>query len=226
MPETDRFIGFVSGKSRQFIMPEEFFTLILPTIDDLDELKLLILLIQTLNLSESGPAHFSLEQLSNQPEFLNYFDGESGRVNAAMHKAVEDGMVLKFEADGSEPFYFVNTNKARALIAQLQQGSLKSVDIIAAGTFTEPRTIYQMYEENIGIITPMMAEILKADETEFPADWIADAIKIAVERNARNWKYVHAILDSWKKEGRNGKIGSDFEKTRQRSKGKWLGQDE
>jgi len=44
------------------------------------------------------------------------------------------------------------------------------------------RTFLNLYETHIGIITPMMAEQLKQDEIDFPAEWIEDAVREAVER--------------------------------------------
>jgi DNA replication protein DnaD len=40
-------------------------------------------------------------------------------------------------------------------------------------------------------------------EKSYPADWLEEAIKIAVKKNVRNWNYVEAILRSWKEKGRN-----------------------
>jgi len=63
-------------------------------------------------------------------------------------------------------------------------------------------TIFKLYEDNFGALTPMMAEMLKADIEIYPIDWIEDAMKEAVEYNARNWKYVQAILRNWQEKGR------------------------
>jgi DNA replication protein DnaD len=49
----------------------------------------------------------------------------------------------------------------------------------------------------------MMAEELREAEKEYPADWIADAFKIAVENNKRSWSYVRKILTRWQTEGRS-----------------------
>jgi DnaD/phage-associated family protein len=62
--------------------------------------------------------------------------------------------------------------------------------------------IFKLYEDNFGALTPMMAEVLKADAQTYPADWIEDAMQEAVEYNARNWKYVQAILRNWQEKGR------------------------
>jgi len=48
MVDLKQFKGFTSGETRQLILPEEFFSELLPGIDNLDELKLIILLLQKL----------------------------------------------------------------------------------------------------------------------------------------------------------------------------------
>jgi DNA replication protein len=74
-----------------------------------------------------------------------------------------------------------------------------------------------LYEENIGALTPMIAEELKEAEDTYPAEWISDAFRIAVENNVRNWRYVSAILTRWKEKGRDErKNRRDTEKDRRR----------
>jgi DnaD/phage-associated family protein len=61
-----------------------------------------------------------------------------------------------------------------------------------------------MYEQNIGMLTPMIAEELRQAEKLYPADWINDAIREAVSLNKRNWRYITRILERWSSEGRDG----------------------
>ena len=61
--------------------------------------------------------------------------------------------------------------------------------------------IFEIYEQNIGILTPMVADVLKAVETEYPQEWIPAAFEEAIRANARNLKYIEAILKRWKAEG-------------------------
>ncbi len=82
--------------------------------------------------------------------------------------------------------------------------------------------IYALYEQNIGPLTPILSETLQDAEKSYPADWIEDAIKIAVTRNVRNWQYVEAILRSWKEKGRDGTDRKSAEEKRKRdSEGKY-----
>lgn len=65
----------------------------------------------------------------------------------------------------------------------------------------EPPNVYRLYENNIGVLTPIVADKLSLAEKEYPEPWFEKAIAIAVENNARNWGYVHAILERWKTQG-------------------------
>lgn len=224
MVDVKQFKGFTGGETRQLIIPEEFFSELLPEIDDLNELKLVILLLATLNLSEQGMGYFTLNQLSQDPTFMKNFYHEVGCLEHALQLAIADGAILKAEIDSIGMVYYVHTAKTKALVKGLGSGAIKRAEIKSTGRISPQKNIFKLYEENIGLITPMMAEILKADEAEYSAEWIAEAIKIAVQRNARNWKYVHAILESWKKEGRDGKTGEISEKDRRKYKESWLGQ--
>ena len=58
--------------------------------------------------------------------------------------------------------------------------------------------VFKLYEENIGPLTPMIADALKDAETIYSIEWIAEAIELAVKNNKRNWKYSEAILKRWK----------------------------
>ena len=41
-------------------------------------------------------------------------------------------------------------------------------------------TLYGLYEENIGVLTPMIVDAIREAEAEFPHDWIEDAMRYAV----------------------------------------------
>jgi DnaD/phage-associated family protein len=67
----------------------------------------------------------------------------------------------------------------------------------------ERPNVFKMYEENIGPLTPMIADILKDAEDLYSSEWISEAIEIAVKNNKRNWKYCEAILKRWKDQGKH-----------------------
>jgi len=61
--------------------------------------------------------------------------------------------------------------------------------------------IFRLYETEVGPLTPMIADMLKDSEQDYERAWIEAAVKEAVTNQARNWKYVEAILKRWKKDG-------------------------
>ena len=62
--------------------------------------------------------------------------------------------------------------------------------------------IFTLYEENIGMLTPMVAEELREAEKLYPEEWIRDSVKEAVLNNKRNIKYILKILENWAAKGK------------------------
>jgi DNA replication protein len=62
--------------------------------------------------------------------------------------------------------------------------------------------IFRLYEQNIGALTPMISEELRDMAATYPAAWIEDAIRIAVKNNVYRLKYILAVLERMRTEGR------------------------
>jgi DnaD/phage-associated family protein len=105
-----------------------------------------------------------------------------------------------------EDVYFLNTESDRQVTAKIQNGEL-SLSGLKAKEQTyidteEPPDIFTLYEQNIGMLTPMIAEELKEAMRLYPESWIRDAIKEAVNQNIRKKSYILAILERWSTEGK------------------------
>ena len=132
----------------------------------------------------------------------------AAEVDSGLEKALRRGTLLTAESD-SGGFYFLNSPRGRASAEALKNGSWRdSARIPSTAPLPRPN-IFKLYEENIGPLTPLMADTLKDAEKDYPAEWLAEAFSIAVERNKRNWKYIAAILRRWKEEGYEGKNRKD-----------------
>ncbi len=59
----------------------------------------------------------------------------------------------------------------------------------------------KLYEENIGMLTPAIAESLKDIAQKYPPGWFEEALTESVKLEHRNLKYIEAILERWKVEG-------------------------
>jgi DnaD/phage-associated family protein len=78
--------------------------------------------------------------------------------------------------------------------------------VITEEVITEATTrvnVPELYEQNIGVLTPLIANAITDAEQTYPMQWIADAITLSVTNNKRNWKYVEAILKRWKADGKD-----------------------
>lgn len=62
--------------------------------------------------------------------------------------------------------------------------------------------IVTVYEQEIGMITQLMAGKIVEALQDFTAATVEDAIKQASMSNVRKWSYVEAILKNWKEAGR------------------------
>ena len=115
---------------------------------------------------------------------------------------------LSLKRDGElEDCYFLNTEQDREAIAKIRSGELGPAGLEAAPpeqVTEDSPDIFTLYEQNIGMLTPMIAEELKEVEKLYPPAWIKDAVGEAVKHNKRKWSYVAAILERWSAEGREG----------------------
>ncbi len=220
------FSGFPEGKQRLLPIPGLFFTELLPQIDHLAELKVTLFAFWLLHKMEGAFRYLKREDFAQNQEFMSGLAPTPKQAAAllddALRRAVRRGTLLKAELaveGGVEWLYFLNTARGRAAVNAIRRGEWhytgdrqRPIEVR-----DEPPNIYRLYEENIGVITPLIADELKEAENSYPAEWINDAFRIAVENNVRNWRYVSAILNRWKEKGRDErKNRRDTEKDRRR----------
>jgi DNA replication protein len=216
------FKGFPGGKVRLTRIPSLFFIELLPQIDDLNELKVTLY------------ALWYLDQMEGSFRFLRYKDFTQDKIfmqglgekplkalENGIQGAIDRGTLLQAELQGVEDdkiYLFLNTPRGRAAVEAIAHGDWRPTGDARQPIALEldKPNIYRLYEENIGPLTPMIAEMLKEAEQTYPSDWIDDAMHIAVENNVRRWRYIEAILKSWQKEGRNDQNRGDTEKDRRR----------
>ena len=67
----------------------------------------------------------------------------------------------------------------------------------------ERPNIFALYEQNIGLLTPLIADQLRDMEKSYPPDWIDEAFTIAVAGNKRALRYIQAILKRWETDGKD-----------------------
>jgi DnaD/phage-associated family protein len=205
------FSGFPDGQLRLTQLPNLFFSDLLPIIDNLAELKVTLYAFWALGQKEGKVRYLRLADFLNDSEFLKGMGSTpTAAAEVAMdgiERAVSRGTFLHVDiesADGRMDLYFMNSEKGRAAVEGITRGEWRpNPDEDEPITLLVERpNIFVLYEQNIGTLTPLIADELRDAEQSYPIEWIEEAIQEAVENNARKWRYVMAILERWRQEGK------------------------
>jgi DnaD/phage-associated family protein len=216
-----KFSGFPAGKVRFTRIPGPFFSELLPQIDNLEELKVTLYALWKLDHMEGQHRYLQIEDFVEDRELISGFAGEAAMM-AGLTQAVNRGALLQAQlelAGETRSFYFLNTARGREAVQALNDGAWKpSSDPRYPIELAQERSnVFTLYERHIGPLTPMIADALRDAESEYPQAWLEDAIRIAVENNARAWSYVQAILKRWQEGGRDERQSQgDSEKDRRK----------
>lgn len=206
------FPGFPEGKSHLIPIPEQFFTELLPLITDVAEMRLILYVFWRLEQMEGIFRYLRLADFLEDQAFLDSIATPPNQAQDNLDQALEDavlhGALLRADLpsrNGLEPVYFLNSPKGRAALRAIQSNQWRPGAEAPTSLVSEPPNIFRLYEENIGPLTPLIADTLSEAEDTYPIEWIADAIRIAVEKNKRAWRYIAAILERWQQEGRDAR---------------------
>jgi len=189
------------ARTAPIYLADSFFTQVLPKIQDLAELKV-VLYAAYLAVRKWAPdtrkyqcsvSYQELKaELCSRPAGL-----DEATLCQALKSAVEHGFMVR----------------SRPKVGDSVEDVYSLPGSICAGLQPAAVNIFSLYEQNIGIITPIVAEELKEAEQLYPPQWIEDAFKEAVALNKRSWRYIARILERWASEGKDsGEHKRDIEK--------------
>ena len=220
-------------------IPDPVINSLLENITDLTELKVVLRGIFLLHQQKSFPPAASVETLLTDGVLIRGLsDGDS-----SPHKAIAQGLqsavyrnifkLFNIEISGLErSMFLLNTDASRRWLSGNKDVIILNElpDAISINESVSPypkfqkSNIFVLYEENIGTISPMLAEELKLAEQEYNYDWVQEAFQIAVNQNKRIWGYISAILRRWSTEGRDDKreYGKSRGYTQENNPGKYI----
>ncbi len=223
MPER-KFPGF-PAEVEFTSLPDVFFAQVMPQIQDLAELKVTMYIFYL--LSHKQGCHYVPRQIKggsrvgiSRPPFVTYGELLSQEalmtgideevLRHALHLAVSRGTILQLNLniDGKwEDAYFANMESDRETIDKIKREELsvrtQPSSEEGIGHAVQLPNIFALYEQNIGVITPMIVEELKEAARLYPSQWINEAFREAVLMNKRSWKYIARILERWASEGKD-----------------------
>jgi DnaD/phage-associated family protein len=225
------FPGFPPGPNPYTPLPDAFFTSIAPEIEDANELKVTLHLFWLFYQKSGAPRCASDRELLADPLLRRALRRRGDprpfeeRLRAALEAARARGVLLRARVrvdDEIVTWYFFNTERSRAAVAGLLQGAtspeiLLDLEGPIAGATTDDEVgarrltieverpnIFTLYEQNIGLLAPLVAEELRDAGERYPWDWIEDAFREAAQQNKRKWSYIRAILKRWETDGKGG----------------------
>jgi len=195
-------------------IPNFFLSTILPRINDISELKTTLHVLAALYRKRGYPRFVTYRELLGSAGLMSSLRGAAKPPDEVLRKSLEmatkRGTIihLVFDRDGApEDVYLLNTESDRQIVAKIQNGELKLSGLKATEktyiAAEEQPDIFTLYEQNVGMLTPMIAEELREAEKLYPEVWIRDAIKEAVSLNKRSIRYIVRILEHWSAEGKS-----------------------
>lgn len=204
------FPGFPPGKTPLVTLPEAVFSELLLLIDDLTELKVTLHCYWRLSQGRGAVRFVRRCDLLRDDRLLAGLKAETSDdpvsiLETALERATARATLLHVhvERDGkAEDWYFANTPKGRAAVQRIERGEWPDeIQAVTQAETTRPN-IFVLYEQNIGLLQPLIADELRQAERDYPGEWIEEAFRRAAEANVRRWSYVRAILERWSTEGK------------------------
>ena len=186
-------------------VPTVFISRLLPEIEDMAEIRTTLHLFRLLSVKR-GLRFVTRGEMAADVAVMESLSAEA--LGTGLSAAVARGTFLQLTLDVEgkpEDAYFLNSENDRRTVARIRNGELALSGLKAGKEAAAPGKmpdIFSLYEENIGMITPMIAEELRQAEKDYPAGWIEDAIREAARQQVHKWAYVAAILEHWAAEGR------------------------
>lgn len=207
-----QFSGF-PARSEYAPVPIAFFSALLPEITDVAELKTSLHLFRILIPMKRIPQFVTLNELAGDANLVlsikNDNEPPKDTLRRAIGVAVQRGCFLQLCLEKNttqEHIYLLNTKTNQENIQKIKDGELRlpRLELIKEVELQtkQQSNIFSLYEENIGLITPMIAEEIKEAEKLYPLSWINDAFKEAVKANRRSWRFISFLLERWSTEGK------------------------
>ena len=179
------------------------------------EYQIMLLVALLSNGVDGNPVPVSEKGFSDHPLVI-----EAGRVDGtpvaneswpwdSIELCIARGLILRMSAEnesGKKSWLFLNTVSNASFVGKMVSGEQSIprhywIDNSPARVFADSPTIFRLYEQNIGPLTPMIAQRLIKSLEIYPAEWVEGAFEEAVSYNRRNWRYISRILENWAADG-------------------------
>ncbi len=195
-------------------VPDPLLGDVLKGIDSLAELKCILRALWHIHRKKGTLRCVTLVELRDDPVLRSALNREE--IEGAMKGAASLSIFARAPINTGKSrtdLFVLNQESHRAALRRAMAGEIAlphadELEAVAPPGRKKRPNVFDLYEQEIGIITPVVADELKAAETEYPKEWIETAVREAALSGRRSWPYVRAILRRWNKEGKSdGKFG-------------------
>lgn len=205
-----------SERDQPIPVPRSFFERHLTRIRDIAALKVLLTIyerVAALDVTEQYVAEdalFADRTLQDGLRWTATTRPPLGEIRRGIDLLVAHDAIVRIcvEENESDSFWLMpkepeNVTRLNAVIHGEATFPYRSSPAIAQPRVAIERpNVFRLYEQNIGMLTPLIADQLIEAIELYPERWIEDAIGEAVSLNRRNWRYIQRILQRWETEGR------------------------
>lgn len=190
-------------------LPPELFSEVIPAITLPSELKVTLQIFYRLSRQRAAPRRVSWDELAADRTLRRSLravsklrpieDMLAEGLDAAVRRTTLIHLAVPSDARVTS-WYLVNTAANRAWAEQVS--AAQAVLTPAGAPAVERPSLLGLYEQNIGLVTPMLVDELREAEERYPREWIEEAMREAVRANARSWRYIRKVLERWAANGR------------------------
>ncbi len=194
---------------------------VLAEVENSVTLKLILRAIWLLERQRGFPRYISTEDLRRDRVVSRLIRDES-ELAECLNSAKAHGVLIEVSVSGNKCLMLNTESAERAsfdAIALTETPENDPDGWDSPTTSVLPPDAFRAYEENIGVLSPMIRENILSSLEDFTDEDITHAIRIAVENESRSWSFVAGVLRRWLRDGvpherNDGKSGRSTDRGR------------
>jgi DnaD/phage-associated family protein len=215
-PKPSAVTGLILNPAEVLEVPVSFLADIVPAISSIEEMQVSLSVFRLLHIAGGFNEPMAEKTILRDRTLRSALRVQGSprspesRIGKGLELALARGTLVRLVSSESRNraiFYYVNTPENRSSIRLMEAGQLAAPrslwpDEHPPSIAIDRPNAFRLYEQNIGPLTPLIADQIARAIEEYPDDWIEDALGEAVSYNRRSWRYVTRILENWQAQGR------------------------
>jgi DNA replication protein len=202
-----------AGNRDAICIPRVYFDEVLTHATSYDELQILLAAIRLMMIAGSEPATIDEEAIMRDARLNAVLSttatsqSSTSRIIRALNQSVVRGaLVRSSRMEGNRQSIVYQLAGEGQPVADSESQLMDAFDGDSSAPLSphnpQAASVYTAYEDNIGMLTPLVADQIRLALELYPASWVHEAIGEAVAYNRRQWRYIQRVLQNWSADGR------------------------